>query len=111
MQGLEGAALRLDRLPGPLGFNLLNQLILDPVRGQRSQELKDKRKSSSKKGPSIVVTESKEKLKREKKEKMMWEGEEGEKRARKGRESVSEQRRGGEGGQMQAHCHCQSVHI
>lgn len=29
VQGLEGAALRPDRVPGPRGFNLLNQLILD----------------------------------------------------------------------------------
>lgn len=31
VHGLEGAAPRLDRLPGPRGFNLLSQLILDTV--------------------------------------------------------------------------------
>lgn len=30
VQGLEVAALRPARLPGPRGFSLLNQLILDP---------------------------------------------------------------------------------
>lgn len=34
VQGLEGTTLRLDRLPGPRGFNLLSQLILEPVGGR-----------------------------------------------------------------------------
>lgn len=45
MQGLEGAALRPDRLPGPRGFNLLSQLILDSVRVTRTIKM---RLSSSK---------------------------------------------------------------
>lgn len=31
VQGLEGAALRLDRLPEARGFNLLSQLIVKPA--------------------------------------------------------------------------------
>lgn len=34
VHGLEGAVLIPGRLTGPLGFNLLSQLILDPVRGK-----------------------------------------------------------------------------
>lgn len=93
MQGLEGAALRPDRLPGPRGFNLLNQLMLDSVRG-RSQELKDERGSSSKKKNrkkktekkswSFEATEGKKKLR-------------GKKRKRCGREEVEEDEEGEEG--------------
>lgn len=43
VQGLEGAALRPARLPGPRGFSLLNQLILEPgERVSRTQEQQEK---------------------------------------------------------------------
>lgn len=43
VQGLEGAALRPARLPGPRGFSLLNQLILDPGEtASRTQEQQEK---------------------------------------------------------------------
>lgn len=38
VHGLEGAALRLDRLPGPRGFNLLSQLIPKPEGRRRAGE-------------------------------------------------------------------------
>lgn len=47
VQGLEGAALRPARVPGPRGFNLLNQLILDS-RLRQVKGHKDWGRSSSK---------------------------------------------------------------
>lgn len=96
VQGLEGAALRLDRLPGPRGFNLLSQLILDPV-GGRSKVTRAQRGGREvpvkKKGQSKTESRKRE----EEKKKMMWGGDR-EREGRwviKGRESVSEQREGG----------------
>lgn len=115
VQGLEGAALRPGRLPGPRGFNLLNQLILDP----RERQVKGRKNSTTRGGVPVKRSEYRHnrrqgKLKREEKEKMLREGgggggEREEKGRRRGRESVSEQREGGEGGQLQTRCHCQSV--
>lgn len=47
VQGLEGAALRPARLPGPRGFSLLNQLILEPGERHFQGRKNSKRRSSS----------------------------------------------------------------
>lgn len=75
VQGLEGAALRPGRLPGPRGFNLLNQLILDP----RERQVKGRKNSTTRGGVPVKRSEYRHnrrqgKLKREEKEKMLREG-------------------------------------
>lgn len=47
VQGLEGAALRPARLPGPRGFSLLNQLILDPGGGEGFKDTRTAREGVS----------------------------------------------------------------
>lgn len=73
VQGLEGAALRPVRLPGPRGFSLLNQLILDA--GERQfQGLKD---STTREG--VPVEKKKVEVERKQgreKVKMLWEEDE-----------------------------------
>lgn len=112
VQGLEGAALRPDRLPGPRGFNLLSQLILDPVRG-RSKVTKTREGVPVRKGQSIEDYR-REEIKREEKEKM-WEGgrgggrggEEGERG--EGKCVRTERRRGRRAAAER--CHCQSEYM
>lgn len=113
VQGLEGAALRPVRPPGPRGFSLLNQLILDP--GERQfQGLKD---SITREGVP-VEKEKKVKVERKQEARKITEEREGEdavgggggeeeeeKRGVGGREYPSRGGGGGEGGWQQTRCH------